>query len=182
MKITVSHIPSEGLVREFSEKAEAFPILADLVNQGEFVFTSPVHARVSVMILANDVVELTGRVSTTLRMDCGRCLEPFEYTLTRKFNMGFVKTSGMDPDPVDEDLDIEIREEDIATEYYNGDVIEIKNAIQEQVVLNLPQHPLCSDACKGLCQSCGTNLNLSSCDCSHFTGHPAFAVLKGLKH
>jgi len=56
-----------------------------------------------------------------------------------------------------------------------------KNAIQEQVILGLPQHPLCSDVCKGLCQSCGNNLNLSACGCSPFTGHPAFAVLKGLK-
>lgn len=181
MKITVSHIPPEGLVQEFSEKAEAFPILADLVTQGEYVFTSPVHSRISVMILVNDVVELTGQVSTTLGMDCGRCLEPFEHTLTRKFNMGFVKSSGMDPDTVDPDLDMEIREEDILTEYYTGDVIELKNTIQEQVVLGLPQHPLCSDVCKGLCQSCGNNLNLSACGCSPFTGHPAFAVLKGLK-
>ncbi|MBU1168396.1 MAG: DUF177 domain-containing protein [Proteobacteria bacterium] len=181
MKISVSHIPPDGLVQEYSAKAELFPILDDLIIQGDYVFSSPVQAHLTAMVLANEVVDVNGQITTTLRMDCGRCLEPFEHTLIRKFKMGFVKSSGTDTAPDEDELDIEIREEDIATEYYLGDVIDLKNMIQEQVVMGLPQHPLCSDNCKGLCQSCGNNLNLSPCSCSPTIGHPAFAVLKGLK-
>lgn len=181
MKIMVSRIPSEGLNQEFSTKAETFPILADLIHNGEYTFTSPVEVSINAMVLANDVVEVRGRISTALGVACGRCLEPYDHTLTRKFNLGFVKSSGLGQVPDEEELDMEIREEDIGTEYYDGDVIELKNVIQEQVVLCLPLHPLCSDTCKGLCQSCGTNLNLSACSCDPRTGHPAFAVLKGLK-
>lgn len=181
MKITVSRIPSEGLSQRFSDKAESFPILAGLINEEGYTFVSPIQAEINAMVLIHDVVEVTGRVATTLTFECGRCLESFDYTIKRKFKLGYVKSSGMDAPPAEDEEEIEIREEDVGTDYYTGDVIDLKNAIQEQVVIGLPQHPLCSDGCKGLCQNCGANLNQNACTCEKVIGHPAFAVLKGLK-
>lgn len=181
MKITVSHIPSEGLSQRFSAKAEGFPVLAELIKEEGYSFVSPIQTEITAMVLTHDVVEVKGRVVTTLSFDCGRCLETFDYTIKRQFNLGFIKSSGMDVPLGDEDQDIEIREEDIGTDYYTGDVIDLRNAIQEQVIISLPQHPLCSEDCKGLCQNCGANLNQTPCTCDKVMGHPAFAVLRGLK-
>lgn len=181
MKITISRIPSEGLSQQFSAKATAFPVLADLIDQEGYMFTSPVRTDISATVLIHDVVEVRGQVTATLSFDCGRCLEPFEFAIKRKFKLGFVKSSGMDAPAEEEGTDMEVRDEDVGTDYYTGDVIDLKNAIQEQVIMGLPQHPLCSDECKGLCQSCGANLNTEPCTCDRVVGHPAFAVLKGLK-
>ena len=38
--------------------------------------------------------------------------------------------------------------------------------IREDIVINFPTRLLCSEACKGLCPSCGADLNNNSCDCS----------------
>jgi uncharacterized protein len=41
--------------------------------------------------------------------------------------------------------------------------------------------PLCSDACKGLCPTCGTNLNRGTCDCTSEWEDPRFAALRALQ-
>ncbi|GAB6095597.1 DUF177 domain-containing protein [Desulfatiferula olefinivorans] len=181
MHITVSHIPYGGLSRSFSADAREFPVLAELIDRGEYAFTAPIDVSLAAQVQTGDVIEVTGRIATSLRMDCGRCLEPFEYTFRQTFVLGFIKTDGTETVPGEEELDMEIGEEDIATEYYSGDVIELRHIIEEQVVLGLPLHPLCSDLCKGLCPSCGANLNLAPCTCNPVVGHPAFQALKKLK-
>lgn len=181
MNITVPHIPSGGLSRSFSAQAHDFPVLAELIDTGEYTFTAPIDLSLTARVQTGDVIEVTGRIATSLSMACGRCLEPFEYTLRQTFVLGFVKTDGAETISGDEELDLEIREDDIGTEYYTGDVIELKHIIQEQVVLALPLHPLCSDVCKGLCPTCGTNRNLNPCTCNPGMGHPAFQVLKNFK-
>ena len=35
----------------------------------------------------------------------------------------------------------------------------------EEIVLNLPIKHLCDDSCKGICPSCGKNLNVGPCGC-----------------
>ncbi len=174
-------MPPDGLSLVFTEKADFFPVLADLITQGEFRFVSPVKTKISAYILSNETIEITGNITTLLRLECGRCLEPFEHPLTHSFLLGFVKHTHSDASIPDDDNEIEVREEDISTEYYVGDVIELKNIIQEQVVISLPQKALCSESCKGLCQNCGTNLNHSACTCMQINCHPAFAALKSLK-
>ena len=51
----------------------------------------------------------------------------------------------------------------------------------EELVLSLPAKPLCSKHCKGLCQSCGHNLNLGPCSCGDTQGDPRLATLRSLK-
>ena len=40
---------------------------------------------------------------------------------------------------------------------------------------------LCRADCKGLCPSCGTNLNRATCDCTRQWEDPRFAALKELR-
>jgi len=51
----------------------------------------------------------------------------------------------------------------------------------EQIFLEIPYQPLCQEACKGLCPSCGQDLNLSSCGCVKEELTSGFSVLKKLK-
>ena len=45
----------------------------------------------------------------------------------------------------------------------------------------LPMKPLCKPDCKGLCPSCGKDLNLGACGCTHETIDPRWEALKALK-
>ena len=51
----------------------------------------------------------------------------------------------------------------------------------EELVLSLPTKPLCRTGCKGLCQTCGHNLNLAPCSCSDTHGDPRLSALRSLK-
>ncbi|MDD5644359.1 MAG: DUF177 domain-containing protein [bacterium] len=51
-------------------------------------------------------------------------------------------------------------------EITNQDIIDLTGYIREDIILGLPAVSLCKKNCKGLCPSCGMNLNKGSCDCS----------------
>lgn len=51
---------------------------------------------------------------------------------------------------------------------------------ETDILLELPLKYLCSDDCKGLCQSCGKNLNEGDCDCSKNTVDPRLEALREL--
>ena len=55
--------------------------------------------------------------------------------------------------------------------------------IQAAIVLDVPIIPLCTDDCKGLCTTCGANLNEGPCGCQHendVNPNSPFAALQGL--
>lgn len=43
--------------------------------------------------------------------------------------------------------------------------LDLTHAIREHLVLAVPEFVICQDECKGLCPSCGTNLNETTCSC-----------------
>lgn len=47
-----------------------------------------------------------------------------------------------------------------------NDVIDLDPYIREEIILDFPIKPLCSDSCKGLCLICGKNLNEGGCTCA----------------
>jgi uncharacterized protein len=49
---------------------------------------------------------------------------------------------------------------------FSDDVVDLEPMARDAVLLELPLAPLCSEGCLGLCPECGTNWNLSSCDCT----------------
>ncbi|MBF0445024.1 MAG: DUF177 domain-containing protein, partial [Magnetococcales bacterium] len=48
-------------------------------------------------------------------------------------------------------------------------------------ILILPMIPLCDKDCSGLCQSCGVDKNLTSCDCLEEEKINPFAILGKIK-
>jgi uncharacterized protein len=54
--------------------------------------------------------------------------------------------------------------------------------LREEILLSHPVKFLCNENCKGLCGHCGTNLNVSSCECSPTAPKEGpFQILKKLK-
>jgi uncharacterized protein len=125
----------------------------------EFGITAPV-------VLAADVhkdkdkFRLVGRVQTTLELRCSRCLEPFAWLVDAAFDLRF--------HPKEQNAgegEREIEEDDLSTSFYENQTIDLGQMMREQFYLSLPMKPLCRPDCRGLCPSCGTNLNREACDC-----------------
>jgi uncharacterized protein len=76
--------------------------------------------------------------------------------------------------PIDEPIALLFREgvteaEAEAAEIYplpaKAHELDLSQAIREHLVLAIPEFAICREACKGLCPSCGANLNDTTCNC-----------------
>lgn len=61
-----------------------------------------------------------------------------------------------------------------------GDQLDLEPLARDVVLLELPLAPLCSQACRGLCPSCGTDRNSGDCSCEPEVGDPRWAALDAL--
>ncbi len=60
------------------------------------------------------------------------------------------------------------------------DNIDIAPVLMEYMILDRPAKILCSKDCKGLCLSCGCNLNEENCDCANNKADPRWDSLNKL--
>ena len=63
----------------------------------------------------------------------------------------------------------------------SGPELDLLPDVEQEIVMSLPQQPLCKASCLGLCHSCGCNLNQGSCNCEAPILHPGLAALKNFK-
>jgi hypothetical protein len=45
------------------------------------------------------------------------------------------------------------------------ETVDLLPALREEFLLSLPDFPVCRPDCKGLCDTCGADLNEDACDC-----------------
>ena len=164
-------IRDEHVDRTFAASEFVDSVAAD----EEYSVVAPVHLVMDVH-KDGDAYRVTGRVETRLQLECGRCLESFEIPIDSPFELRYVPeiTATADGD------EREVTEDDLTTSFYKEDSIDLGELMHEQFVLALPMKPLCSDACKGLCVHCGTNLNKSTCECAPRWVDPRLAALENL--
>ncbi len=97
---------------------------------------------------------LSGIIQCTGETECSRCLCNFDMVW---------------PVPVDitvlRDTHKELEEGETLVIQQRQGVIDLSDAINECVVLALPQSTICMDDCKGLCSQCGVDKNKVTCDC-----------------
>jgi len=122
----------------------------------------------------NDI-RLRARYSARFEVLCARCLDPVPVPLSGDFDLIFR--------PADADADsgeraITVDETEIG--YYEDSGLLLEDVVREQVLLSLPNRTLCTPDCKGLCPSCGQNLNSASCNCDKAAADPRWNALAGL--
>ena len=166
-----------GRIRTAHERFEKVydPAAFTGVDRDTFRIVAPVALEFDIF-KDKDQFRLVGNVRTTLELGCSRCLEPFTLAVDSPFDLRYQPhqhTSG--------DGEREIEEDDLTTAFYDDDTIDLEQLMREQFYLALPMKPLCAETCRGLCPSCGTNLNRDTCQCEPGWEDPRLAVLKTLK-
>ena len=107
-----------------------------------------------------DGLRCSGHVTATAMVPCSRCLESYALPVDRSVDVSYVLGR---PDSGDE---VQISREDLDVSFLRPDrTLDLREVVAEQIYLELPMKPLCSDACRGLCPGCGANLNRESCTC-----------------
>ena len=62
-----------------------------------------------------------------------------------------------------------------------GEEVDLRPAIREQWILEVPAFALCRPDCKGLCPTCGADLNAGPHQCAETTADPRWDSLRKLK-
>jgi uncharacterized protein len=123
-------------------------------------------------------IRIAGLLNTTLEFGCARCLEPARIDISKPFDLFFRQRHEA---MFDEDEEVELNEQDMRTAFFTGTKLAIGDILREQVLLALPMKALCRVDCKGLCPTCGTNLNSGSCSCPREEFSPHMDTLLEIK-
>jgi uncharacterized protein len=122
---------------------------------------SNLHADGSAQLLSRSLGEIRvqGKLDVTMDAQCDRCLESAKISVNRQFDFVYM--------PAEEGRggEVEIDEAAIEVGYYEGPGLELNDVLREVILLALPMQVVCSEACKGICPSCGENRNLRDCGC-----------------
>ena len=177
MKLVVDHIKDTPIAISLDEPVETFPLLLGMQNDSDCRITGNIQGDLTVT-REYDNIRVTGRVSAPLALSCSRCLADYTSFVDTNFTIFFRKESAMPSSSEDE---LELGEMDLLSSAYSGDEIDLTHEIEEQVAMEIPVKPLCSDACKGLCHQCGIDLNTSCCSCSKEPVSLTFSALKDFK-
>jgi uncharacterized protein len=175
----VADINAGGLVFEFNAPAERFPALLEFHGSHAARFQTPVRMRGRAQKIA-DLIEIEGEISTTVELECSRCLCSFRNPLTISYALTFSRELPGISSEQDDD-EVELSPEEMGLIPFAGDELALDETVQEQLLMALPLQPLCRPECRGLCPNCGTDLNLTSCGCEPPVFNARFAALEKLK-
>ena len=145
-----------------------------LGNAQEFLFEESISVKgVPVDVKTGGSVAFTkegyvvsGDINAVLNLKCDLCLEKF----TSDIKLG-----------LEEIFSNSVPEND-EKEYWpvTDKAIDLRPAVEANILLNMPMKAVCSENCKGLCPVCGKNLNKGDCGCDREYSNPVFEQLMTL--
>ncbi len=128
-----------------------------------------------------------GRLTGVFERPCDRCLEPASETVEQDVTWLFEPAmngreagSAVESDP-DDGVEFDADDEGGRARYYDGDEIDLAPHVWEELLLAAPSKFYCQADCRGLCPSCGKNLNEGQCDCAPESQQVGNTKLAGLR-
>lgn len=150
--IDIDRLPKDGL-----RVSRDFEFLSlDLVEENA-VFLEPAHADLTVR-LAGDEILVQGEVTARLSFVCARCLTPFDFPVSSRFDLVYL------PEELD-GLSEELSDDKIDQMFYSGRQLDLRAVVLEQLNLTFPAKPLCAPGCEGICAVCGEIIREAKCSC-----------------
>lgn len=144
----------------FSSMGNEYPI-TDRSEAG-FTLTNAGQGRV--------VVE--GELQLTLSVPCDRCLQSVAVPLTMTFSHEVAAPEG--------DGGISENTSDEEQCFVSGYELDTDTLIDNEILIQMPVKVLCREDCKGICPTCGRNLNEGECGCDNFVPDPRMAAIKDI--
>jgi uncharacterized protein len=121
-------------------------------------------------------IRLVGKLNTQIEVACARCLDPVVHKVDREFDLLY-RPQGVDR----RGEEVSISEAETEIGYYQGEGLLLEDALREQILLATPVKMVCREDCKGLCPSCGRNLNQEQCECERRAGDPRWEALGDIR-
>ena len=123
--------------------------------------------------------DLRARLQARLEFACVRCLEPYEVTIDLPFEL-ILAGEGREASSEEGRTPDDVLDPAMFYPVPHG-IADLVGVAREQLYLALPLKPVCSDACKGLCPTCGANRNRIECGCRNEAPDPRLAPLLDIR-
>ena len=175
MKFRVEDIPEGGREETFTQDENWLDDRLTGERERSFHFVGPINVRL-VLSRSGKIVTVKSRIEARVDWVCARCLEPFSRILKSEYTISLKPR----PDSLPPE-EVELRREDLETEFYVGEEVHLSPSVQDQVLLAIPQKALCREECRGLCPKCGKNLNREACHCQNEAVDPRLEPLKNFR-
>jgi uncharacterized protein len=170
MKLDLSEI-----VRNVGRRA-----VSDIDEQGnteEFGFAS--EGRITGKLNFSNTGQLlliTGNIHARLVLECSLCLAEFVQTIDSPVEEEFrIEHIGdmIKAVPMEEDDEPE-------EELIRNNILNVRELVRQNLLLELPMQPLCRADCKGICPICGADRNTEDCTCGEIKPDSPFGILADL--
>ncbi|MEW6082955.1 MAG: DUF177 domain-containing protein [Bacillota bacterium] len=130
-------------------------------------FSGPVDIQVRLLNTGEGIVA-GFHVRAGCELPCSRCTRDTGVSLDMEFSEEY-RQEGT------------VGDEDSPYLTYDGDVIDLTEAVRQNLLLNLPMKVLCREDCAGLCPQCGADLAQGPCSCGQAGEDERWETLKQLK-
>ena len=133
---------------------------------GTFPVTEKTSFPLKISKIGTDKFLIEGETAVTIEIPCDRCLVPVSMEIPLTICREYDKNN----------TEEESEEEDLIVGYN----LDTEQLIYCEILVNWPMKTLCTEACKGICKKCGTNLNHSSCTCDTVELDPRMAKIRDI--
>jgi uncharacterized protein len=144
MKIDVSDLlKSLGAVLRVEEEEKIS------LNDDDVALIAPVRAKLKLVNTGASVL-VSGSLKTAVRLDCSRCLKKFDMPVDLNVEEEYVKSSenSLCDSENEECEEVELKDKDMVFEIDENNIIDLDEAIRQNILVSLPIKPLCSKTCK----------------------------------
>jgi uncharacterized protein len=117
--------------------------------------TEPIHVTGRLSSAGEGRFYFTGRIEGRIELPCRLCLEEVDVEVDEDVHLLLAETGAEEAD----DPDVFLYDP-------NERMLDLRPSIRENWLLTVPAYVQCREDCKGLCPTCGINLNESTCSCT----------------
>lgn len=170
MQVNFDEIPVEG--RRYTWQ------LSLIEDDVDCQLLSPLHIECFLQKESNgEAVRMQGSLVGQVGLTCDRCLAGYAEELESVFSL----LARVIERHASKDLtELEAEGEDPDIVELSQPCVDLDEIIRQQVHLALPEKRICTESCQGICQQCGTDLNINRCVCAKDSTSSPFGVLAGL--
>ncbi len=157
-------------------------------SEGPYEVLGPFHFQLAAHCMGEDVF-IEGAMQGELEVECSRCVSRYRHALRESFTLALEPARSRIPADPESAAALSrygvCLGDEIETGWFRGSEIELDAYFAELVALGMPVQPLCREACRGLCPTCGASLDSGDCGCRSEPEGPKkespFAALAALK-
>lgn len=118
--------------------------------------------------------KLNGTMNLIFEIPCDRCLRTVESEIEVTFEKEVYAPNYRENENDEEELF------ELEDGFMEGYSLNVEQLIYSEIIINWPMKILCTEDCKGICKSCGQNLNEGTCTCDNFVPDPRLASIKDI--